>query len=150
MAEEAYVPEMIDEFQGEYRWLSNFHVQAKPIVVDGLVFDSVEAAYQAMKTLDPIARAKFQELTPSESKKFGRKLDLRKDWEEVKLGVMEGLVRQKFTVDNQLAQKLINTFPLMLVEGNWWGDKFWGVDRKHHSGENHLGKILMRIREDLM
>ena len=143
-------PVTIDSFDGEHRFLSNFHVQDKPIVVDGLVFDSVEAAYQAAKTLDPVARARFQELTPFESKKFGRRLDLREDWEDVKVGIMEELVRYKFNSDNQLAQKLIETFPAMLVEGNWWGDRFWGVCRKNHAGQNHLGRILMKVREELM
>ena len=141
---------MIDEFKDEYRFLSNFWVLENPIEIEGLVFDSSEAAYQAMKTLDPIARGKFQELTPSESKKFGKNLDMRKDWEEVKVGVMEEIVQQKFDKNPKLAQKLIETYPQQLVEGNWWGDTFWGVSIKNHSGQNHLGEILMKIRKELM
>jgi ribA/ribD-fused uncharacterized protein len=141
---------MIDSFDEEYRFLSNFWVLDNPIEIEGLIFDSSEAAYQAMKTLDPIARGKFQELTPSESKKFGRTLELREDWDEVKIEIMEEIVRQKFNKNPKLAQKLIETYPRQLVEGNWWGDDFWGVDIKNHRGQNNLGKILMKIRDELM
>jgi len=140
---------MIDEFSGDYRFLSNFWELDIPLVVDGLVFDSVEAAYQAMKTLDPIAQGKFQELTPSEAKKFGRTVDLREDWEEVKIGIMTDLARMKFENNPHLAHLLLETYDEMLLEGNWWGDHFWGVDRKTHFGENHLGRILMQIRGEL-
>ncbi|MGM9605038.1 MAG: hypothetical protein ACI3XG_08225 [Faecousia sp.] len=36
-----------------------------------------------------------------------------------------------------------------LEEGNTWHDTFWGVDAKTRDGENHLGRILMRVRQDL-
>jgi hypothetical protein len=36
-----------------------------------------------------------------------------------------------------------------LVEGNRWGDQFWGVDLRTGLGENHLGKILMKVRDEL-
>lgn len=43
--------------------------------------------------------------------------------------------------------KLLATRDRMLIEGNDWGDTFWGmVDGE---GENNLGKILMRVREEI-
>ena len=35
----------------------------------------------------------------------------------------------------------------VLIEGNDWGDTFWGMT--DGEGENHLGKILMRVRAEL-
>jgi predicted NAD-dependent protein-ADP-ribosyltransferase YbiA (DUF1768 family) len=67
---------------------------------------------------------------------------IRSDWDEVKVEVMRALVRIKFSTD--LQPHLLSTGEAELVEGNWWGDQFWGVcDGK---GENWLGRILMETR----
>lgn len=71
---------------------------------------------------------------------------MRSDWEEVKLGVMEGLLREKFS-DPELRRKLLATGERELVEGNDWGDSFWGVCAGR--GKNHLGRLLMKLREEL-
>ena len=42
---------------------------------------------------------------------------------------------------------LLATGKATLVEGNSWGDTFWGVCRG--KGKNMLGKILMRVRKRL-
>ena len=87
---------MIKEFQGENRFLSNFH----PCRIDweGIIYPSVEHAYQASKTLDKNERLKIANLsTPGRAKRAGQKLEIRPDWEEVKVPIMESLVRQKFT-----------------------------------------------------
>jgi hypothetical protein len=84
--------------------------------------------------------------TPGESKKLGRRCPVREDWEEIKLSVMEELVRSKFS-NPKLSQKLLETNDKLLVEGNTWGDTFWGVCNGR--GENHLGKILMKVRSEL-
>jgi predicted NAD-dependent protein-ADP-ribosyltransferase YbiA (DUF1768 family) len=55
-------------------------------------------------------------------------------------------VREKFK-NEELAQLLIDTDDHELIEGNWWHDYFWGVC--NGKGENHLGKILMDVREEL-
>jgi hypothetical protein len=60
---------------------------------------------------------------------------------------MESLVKEKFTRDTELGAKLVATGDEELVEGNYWGDTFWGVCRG--VGQNHLGKILMKVREEL-
>jgi predicted NAD-dependent protein-ADP-ribosyltransferase YbiA (DUF1768 family) len=77
---------------------------------------------------------------------MGRSVKLRPDWESIKLDVMETAVRIKFT-DPELAAKLIATGDEELIEGNWWNDTFWGVC--NGVGENHLGKILMKVRADI-
>lgn len=135
----------IGSFAGPYRFLSNFWSSA--VVLDGHSYRTVEHAFQAAKTNDEDARRRIRnEHDAAAAKRKGRSVDLREDWEEAKLGVMEGLLRQKFGTE-PLKSKLLKTGKATLVEGNWWGDKYWGVcDGK---GENHLGKLLMKIREEL-
>lgn len=70
-------------------------------------------------------RIQFTKLNPSEAKKLGRKVTLRKDWESVKIKIMEEIVRAKFVQNPELAQKLIATGNAYLEEGNTWGDKVW-------------------------
>lgn len=139
-------PARIAEFQGEYRWLSNFW----PAEVDfeGITYPTVEHAYQAAKTLDPAERRRIAAMTtPSEAKSAGRALPLRPDWEQVKFDVMERCVREKFTRHADLRAQLLATGNAELIEGNTWGDRIWGVYQGQ--GDNRLGKILMKIREEL-
>jgi len=138
---------VIVEFQGEYRWLSNFW--PSPVEYCGVVYPTVEHAYQAAKTLLPGERRRVREAeTPGKAKRLGATLTVRSDWEDIKLSVMLNLVRQKFS-DPELGRKLLGTGDALLVEGNRWGDRFWGVDLRTGLGENHLGKILMRVRDEL-
>ena len=88
----------------------------------------------------------FSNLNPSEAKKLGRKVKLRSDWEQVKDQIMYELVFKKFSTA-ELWYQLNTTANEELVEGNWWNDRYWGVCRG--TGENKLGKILMRVREEL-
>lgn len=71
----------------------------------------------------------------------------RRDWEHVKLKVMEDLVTLKFFAHPELAEKLVETGDEELAEVNWWNDRFWGICQG--KGCNHLGKILMKVREEL-
>ena len=91
----------------------------------------------------------FTVMIPAESKKAGRRVTLRPDWEEVKVGIMEEIVRTKFTQNEDLKCWLIGTGDAELVEGNTWHDTCWGVDAKTDEGQNHLGKILMKVLEKL-
>ena len=77
-------------------------------------------------------------------------MKLRPDWESVRLSVMARVVGAKFMQNPNLAVRLVATGMMPLVEGNIWGDTFWGVDARTGNGENHLGKILMNVREDLL
>lgn len=134
----------IKEFQGEYRWLSNFW--PVEVVFDFITYPSIEHAYQAAKTRNIVAREAFRNCTAGEAKRMGRTLNIREDWEAVKLVVMEGLLRQKFLTPH-FREKLLATGDCQIIEGNKWGDTFWGVCRG--KGENHLGKLIMGIREEL-
>lgn len=136
----------IDSFTGDHKFLSNFY--PCKIMLDDVEYPSVEHAYQAAKTTDTDDRKPFHQHplpTAGQSKKLGRKLKIRPDWESVKLQVMEELLIQKFA-DSTLKKQLQETGDAKLIEGNWWGDTFWGVDQKK-GGKNHLGKLLMKIRD---
>jgi ribA/ribD-fused uncharacterized protein len=137
---------MIKEFQGEYRWLSNFY----PVTVElyGEYYPSVENAYQAAKSSDYNYREFCKLCTPGASKKQGRLQDIRPDWNAVRMDIMEALLRQKFNQE-PFKQKLIDIGDQPIVEGNNWGDVFWGVSLKSGKGENNLGKLIMKIQSEL-
>ncbi len=90
----------------------------------------------------------FAELPAVKAKRKGRQVELRPGWDAVRLSAMEEVVRAKFTQNPDLAARLAATGTMPLVEGNFFGDTFWGVDAKTGKGENNLGKILMKIREE--
>lgn len=137
---------MIDNFYGEYRFLSNFW--PSPIELDRMIYPTVEHAFQAAKTDNRPERERIAALpTPGSAKRAGRKVALRPDWEHVKVAVMEDLVRRKFS-DPDLAARLLATGAEELVEGNTWNDCFWGVCRGQ--GRNELGQILMKVRAELL
>lgn len=131
---------MIKQFQGEYRWLSNFW----PCQIT--IFPSVENAYQAMKTLDKKQWTPFYTCTAGQAKRLGKTIELRKDWNICKLEIMEVLLRYKFNIP-ELKVKLLATGNQELQEGNYWHDYYWGVC--NGKGENNLGKLLMKIRSEL-
>lgn len=136
--------ETINEFRGMYAFLSNFYPCV--IVHQGVAYPSVEHAFQGAKFKhwkDRIAVAECG--SPGKAKQLGRTADLPDDWEETKLDLMYDLVTLKFG-DPELERLLIDTGKAELVEGNIWGDTFWGVCRGE--GENFLGRILMRIRQE--
>lgn len=137
----------IDSFRGEYGFLSNFY-DCK-VYYNGMTFKNSEAAYQAMKCLSAEEALSFQEHSASEAKYHGQLVKLRPDWEQVKLRIMEEIVRAKFVQNVHLAKKLVATGDAKLIEGNTWGDTYWGVDTRKKKGENHLGIILMEIRSEL-
>jgi ribA/ribD-fused uncharacterized protein len=135
----------IDKFSGEYRWLSNFWPCS--IEYEGIVYPSVENAYQAAKTTDLEIRQEFVFMSPFVAKEEGRKLRIRLDWERIKVQTMFRLVTFKFSNNENLMWKLIMTHNADIIEGNTWGDTFWGQCNKQ--GKNELGLILMAVRHDL-
>jgi hypothetical protein len=77
-----------------------------------------------------------------DAKAKGGKVKKRPNWDRMKVDVMLDVVRSKFSRDANLQQKLLSTKNQHIVEGHT-GDKFWG------GKANHLGNILMRVREEL-
>lgn len=139
-------------FREEYSFLSNFTYLEKPLCGDGLSFPTVEHFYQAMKTKDKSLRKVISEHPSKGLKKFVREnVTLRDDWDDIKLSVMEYGLRWKFSDNNPiLKRKLLATKGVELVELNYWNDIFFGVCLKTGEGENHLGKLLMKIREEIL
>ena len=137
----------IDKFEGPNRFLSNFW--PCEVRYDGWAYPSVEHAYQAAKFTDPEKRAKIQAATTAQAaKKIGRTKGIRADWDDVKFGIMRDLLQQKFEQGSANATQLLATGDEQLVEGNWWGDTYWGVCKG--KGKNHLGNLLMQRRSFLL
>lgn len=133
----------IDSFRDQYFFLSNFYLCK--ITYNGLDYGSAEAAFQAQKTTNLKDQIPFTQMTPGQAKKYGKKVELRKDWEEVKVGIMRDIVKAKFDQNPILKEKLIDTGDVQLIEGNKWHDYFWGVC--NGKGKNTLGIILMDLRK---
>lgn len=139
----------ITEFQGEYRWLSNF-VDAE-ITLNGNTFKSVEHGYVHGKFTDPKLKEKCvnpTNLTSGDIKRLGRKAKLPKDWNSRKLQLMRSLLELKFQIP-EYKEKLLATGDMVIEEGNRWGDKFWGIDLRTGEGNNNLGRMIMEIRDNL-
>ena len=131
----------VDSFRGDYAFLSNFWIES-----DGL---TVEHRFQAAKTVVPDEKALvLAAATPAIAKRLGRKVALVGNWEEIKVEVMYGLLVEKFS-DVNLALELEATGDAELVEGNTWGDTFWGVNTRTGAGANILGKLLMEVRSGI-
>lgn len=157
---------MIDHFEGEYAFLSNFYEFDPPIrvVFNGMnslcyqgdvgEFNTTEAAYQAGKCSGkPNYPSNYERFTAREAKKIGKHETMSKkeleDWNtRLKFTLMKQILKKKFDKNHpDLQQKLLATGDEELIEGNYWHDTCWGVC--DGVGENRLGKMLMEIREEL-
>lgn len=137
--------EVINNFRGKYFFLSNFYMA--PVTYEGITYTNSEAAFQAQKCENPENRKTYADMNPSEAKKAGRRVTLRKDWESVKFTVMYEIVKAKFEQNPVLRLKLLATGSAHLEEGNTWGDTIWGT--VNGIGKNMLGRFLMTIRLEL-
>lgn len=138
--------EVIDNFNGNYRFLSNFYM-------GGGCLPSVEHQYQAFKCVKVTdAIWVMSAKTALTAKRRGRKVEIRDDWEDVKLEVMRGLLEEKFE-DVDLREALLQTGSAMLIEGNTWHDNYWGdcscARCKGRPGTNALGELLRYVRVGL-
>lgn len=136
----------IPEFQGKYRFLSNFYIH--PIEFDGRRWATSEHAYQAAKAVIVEQREEIAAApTPGVAKRLGGVVACREDWKKVRVPIMKSILEAKFSIP-KLREMLLSTGKLMLIEGNAHGDTFWGVDIRSRVGHNMLGKLLMQIRDD--
>lgn len=132
-------PKAITRFTGRYRFLSNFYVPPNG--------RSVEHRFQCTKAATTADHNYvFAAGGPSEAKRRGHEIRLRPDWDGIKDGVMEVYVRDKFS-SLPLRKWLLDTGDAHLEEGNDWGDDYWGT--VNGVGENKLGKILMKVRDEI-
>lgn len=151
---------MIQKFIGINEYLSNFYpspFRFNHPDVGWCRCSTVEHGYQSLKTSDRIG---IQQIlmcdTPGQSKRMGRKVEIRPGWDELKVGYMLGLLTLKFTHHPDLGYRLTQTGDELLIEGNRWHDNFWGVCeclkcRKEDkiNGQNNLGQLLMQVRREL-
>lgn len=154
----------IKGFTGEFFFLSNFFVRKQSSglyyisdnqlgdeIIDSALVDgnSVEQLFQASKTLNKEAQKEFLEcFTPMQARRIGVKVDTVKNWESKQLSVMERLITDKFSQNFDLKLKLVSLQDYNFINYNPIGDTYWGV--YEDSGENHLGKILMRVRDNII
>lgn len=146
---------MIDSFSGEFEFLSNFY--PSPIIVARESFPTVEHCFQAFKAEHKEDFIRIQTAaTPGLAKRIGRSVEMRPDWEKIKIDVMYSALEKKFRIP-ELRDKLLATGDEPLIEGNWWHDNTWGNCKCDKCtiiyGRNILGKLLMdlrtKIREEL-
>lgn len=141
----------IDRFVDKYRFLSNFY--HFPFIYDDELWETVEHAFQAHKSLDEDIREEIRNCdTPTQAKYLGKNVELRSDWNRVKDGLMYDLLKAKFSYI-YMKEKLLETGDSMLVEGNNWHDNYWGncFCKKcfRVEGKNMLGRLLMKVRSEL-
>ncbi|MBI1362811.1 MAG: DUF1768 domain-containing protein [Proteobacteria bacterium] len=144
-------------FRGDYAFLSNFAPCTVILPAEGnlpaMIFNSTEQAYMAWKTLDLDVRKAIQAATPGEAKRMTHEdgFPLRPDYSDAgRLAIMLELNRQKYSIRNpELRKQLLATGHALLIEGNDWGDTFFGFSFIDGWGHNHLGRILMQIRDDI-
>lgn len=145
--------EIINKFRNEYLFLSNFYPH-KMIILSChnpnlIPYKSIEHYYQANKATNLTDHMKIVNLSSAgAAKRFGIKIKCREDWDKVKIDVMKKGLIAKFS-DENLKKKLLNTGSKILIEGNTWGDTYWGVDINTGYGYNMLGKLLMEIRNEV-
>lgn len=152
----------IEEFQGEYRFLSNFWPSEFRFAFndygyhdDGVeTFKTLEHFYQGMKVLPD--KDLFHEIvdcySPGKVKRLSRKFDMAHhpmDWDSIKVPIMRMGIRMKFNIP-ELREQLLATGDAYLQEGNRWGDTFWGFDINKQQGKNVLGHLLMEERKRLI
>jgi ribA/ribD-fused uncharacterized protein len=142
----------IGPFKDDYRWLSNFF--EVPVVISGRTYPTTEHFYQASKCANPADYAMIEALeTPGKTKRAGAKVEVRKDWDNVKESVMAVASFSKFTQNKELGEKLLSTGDEEIVEINTWCDNYWGqcICEECYGvvGKNVLGEILMDVRSYL-
>lgn len=137
------------EFKDQYSFLSNFYPSS--IEEDGYNYPTVEHYFQSKKAVQSWeARQIRRASSPGSAKRLGRRCCLRNNWENVKDSIMETALRLKFDQNDILRASLITTGSDELIEGNSWGDVYWGVDIHLGDGLNRLGQLLMQIRDEYL
>jgi ribA/ribD-fused uncharacterized protein len=137
---------------GAFCGLSNLH--PRPMIFEGVAYASAEHAYQAFKAREPAVRAWLMAApSPELVAVAGDALppdDVVPDWPETHVPLMERIVRAKFLEHGDLLRLLLSTGTAKIVE--WAPEdsavaRFWG--EYEGVGENTLGVMLMRLRDEL-
>ena len=142
--------EVIGFYPREFYCLDNF--SSFKVEHDGYLYSSVEEAYQALGFIESapeIADKIKNSHSAHEAQKiaYENKDKRQKNWDEIKVHVMEELLREKISQNPYVKKKLLETKNYMIVEDSpkdsFWG---WGINR---NGQNQLGKLWMKLRDEL-
>ena len=153
-------------FRDQHAYLANPY--RCPVVFEGIEYPGAEWAFQAAKSLDRAFRMRITVAAGwREAKTAGRGVPLRPGWDSIKRVIMMRILLDKFTRNPGLAVALADTGSATLIEGNTWGDDYWGAvspdtvwhqagtvlpvwdtgDGRYLAGRNWLGWQLMMIRD---
>ena len=138
-------PDMITSFKGEYDFLNNRF--GCSFIWEGIKFNNVDTAFQASKFGNEAERKLFSRQSTEKAAMKGGQITPSPEWEERKLETMMSIQIAKFTQNPSLMKRLIATGSSKIINGNNKKETYWGVDLYSWKGENHLGKILMTIRD---
>ncbi len=133
----------------KYFVLDNF--SAHVVKVWGEVFQTSEHAYQWKKyciSQPDIAREILIATSPDQVKKIS---DSHKDvvdagFHDKKVAIMEEILRAKFEQHEKVQRILKETGSKLVIENSPMDD-FWGIGSEGN-GQNMLGKLWMKIRDD--
>ncbi len=125
---------------------------AHTVNIWGINFPTSEHAYQWKKysvSLPEIAKSILEAGSPHAVKIISnRNKDKVPDsWHEEKAAIMEEILRAKAAQHEDVRKKLLKTGSKIIAE-NSPTDSYWGIGADG-KGENMVGKIWMKIREDL-
>ena len=138
-------PDVINQFKGEYDFLSNrFGCR---FLWQGLQYGNAEAAFQASKCEEESERKVFTGCSADKAALKGKEHVPYSGWEEARLDIMKSILKAKFEQNPALLKKLADTGSRILINGNNKQETYWGIDLYSWQGENHLGRIIMNIRD---
>ena len=143
----------IRQFRDDHYFLSMFYPH--PLIYNGITWPDGEHAFQYAKIAcaTPVNEKALNAIrfapTALAARRLGRSFPyVAASWEPQKLSVMTAINRAKFA-DPTLRNLLLATGTKLLEEGNRWHDTFWGICPPSSGiGENHLGRILMSLRDE--
>jgi predicted NAD-dependent protein-ADP-ribosyltransferase YbiA (DUF1768 family) len=156
----------IISFRDQHAYLAN--PWRCPVVHEGIEYPGAEWALQAAKSLDRGFRMRIAVAAGwREAKTAGRGVPLRPGWDGIKRVVMMEILLDKFTRNPGLGAALATTGSAILIEGNTWGDTYWGAvppetvldpagmalplwvtsGKQYLAGHNWLGCQLMMVRD---
>ncbi|WP_404789992.1 NADAR family protein [Altericista sp. CCNU0014] len=134
-----------------YGCFSNFSPHS--IWLGGTLWPTAEHYYQAQKFVGTVDRHLCQQICNAESPEMaaaiGRnpKHTVRCNWDTLKAAVMYDAVSTKFASHPDLAEVLLKTGQELIIEDSPT-DSYWGCGADG-LGQNQLGKVLMRVRQEL-
>ncbi len=135
-------------YESKYYMFSNFSSFA--VEWRGVVWMTSEHAYQAAKFEDSEIIEKVKQARSAyDAKTIARSNDDKKikNFTEIKIGIMEDILRAKLAQHNCVRDALIETGNREIVE-NSHRDAFWGRG-PDWQGRNELGKVWMKLRSEI-